>query len=166
MKIRTAEEDDLEALTEIYNQAIAAGRKTGDLELFSVADRRRWFRDHPPEEYPIFVAEEDGSVVGYLSLSAYRPGRMALRHTAEAGYYVRSDRHRRGIASCLLDHCLRVCPSLGIKTLIAIVLDVNPASAALLEKSGFEKWGFLPGVAEFDGVEAGHLYYGKKINSP
>jgi L-amino acid N-acyltransferase YncA len=163
MKIRIAEAEDLGALTEIYNQAIAAGRKTGDLARFSAAERRPWFDDHPPETYPIFVAQEDGRVVGYLSLSAYRPGRAALRRTAEVGYYVRDGHQRRGIASRLLGHGIRACPSLGIKTLIAIVLDANPASIALLEKSGFEKWGFLPGVAEFDGDEVGHLYYGLKI---
>jgi phosphinothricin acetyltransferase len=52
---------------------------------------------------------------------------------------------------------------LGIKTLFAIILDDNEASVKLIEKCGYEKWGHLPGVAVFDGVEAGHLYYGKRV---
>jgi phosphinothricin acetyltransferase len=55
------------------------------------------------------------------------------------------------------------CYKLGIKTLFAIVIDANEASIKLMEKCGYEKWGHLPGVAIFDGVEAGHLYYGKRV---
>jgi phosphinothricin acetyltransferase len=55
------------------------------------------------------------------------------------------------------------CSKLGIKTLFAIILDDNEASVKLIEKCGYKKWGHLPGVAVFDGVEAGHLYYGKRV---
>jgi phosphinothricin acetyltransferase len=57
-----------------------------------------------------------------------------------------------------------MCPSLQIKTLFAILIDTNQASIRLMEKYGFEKWGYMPRVAEFDGVEAGHFYYGLRID--
>ena len=43
------------------------------------------------------------------------------------------------------------------------IIDNNTASIRQLEKYGFEKWGHLPRVAVFDGVEVGHLYYGLRI---
>jgi phosphinothricin acetyltransferase len=55
------------------------------------------------------------------------------------------------------------CPKLGIKTLFAIIIDKNEASIKLIEKCGYEKWGHLPEIAVFDTMEAGHLYYGKRI---
>ncbi len=164
MKIRTATFDDIETMVDIYNQAIAAGQRTADITPVSAGDRKKWFEDHPPDKYPILVAEEGDLIVGYLTISAYRPGRMALCYTAEVSYYVHFEQHRQGIASKLLHHAIGMCPSLQIKTLFAILLDSNQGSIKLLEKFGFEKWGHMPRVAEFDGIEAGHLYYGLRID--
>jgi len=155
MNIRIAELKDLKAIVEIYNQAIAAGEKTADITPFSLDDRKSWFRDHDPDKYPILVAEEE-SVVGYLTISAYRPGRMALRHTAEVSFFVHFDHHRKGIASRLLQYAIDMCPSLQL-------VDSNQNSIRLLEKYGFNKWGYMPRVVEFEGIEYGHLYYGLRI---
>ncbi len=163
MNIRVAEFEDLETIVEIYNQAIAAGLKTADITPFSLDDRKSWFCDHTPDKYPILVAEEAGSVVGYLTISAYRPGRMALRHTAEVSYFVHFEHHSKGIASRLLQHAIDICPSLLIKNIFAVVVDSNRNSIRLLEKYGFEKWGYMPRVVEFDGIEYGHLLYGLRI---
>ncbi len=165
MNIRVAELEDLEAVVEIYNQAIAAGEKTADLTPFSLDDRKSWFSRHTPDKYPILVAEEAGSVVGYLTISAYRPGRMALRHTAEVSYFVHFEHHSKGVASRLLQYAIDMCPSLQIKTLFAILVDSNQNSIRLLAKYGFNKWGHMPRVAEFDGTEFGHLYYGLRIEN-
>jgi len=162
MNIRIAELKDLKAIVEIYNQAIAAGEKTADITPFSLDDRKSWFSDHDPDKYPILVAEEE-SVVGYLTISAYRPGRMALRHTAEVSFFIHFDHHRKGIASRLLQYAIDMCPSLQIKTLFAILVDSNQNSIRLLEKYGFNKWGYMPRVVEFEGIEYGHLYYGLRI---
>lgn len=163
MNIRIARMEDLGALVEIYNQAIAVGQKTADLTPVSVEDRKAWFEQHAPSQYPLLAAEQDGVILGYLTLSPYRPGRMALRHTAEVSYYVHFEHHRQGVASQLLREAIDLCPALQIRTLFAILIDSNQASVRLLEKFGFEQWGHLPRVAEFDGVEFGHLYYGLRV---
>ena len=163
MNIRIAKLEDLAAIVDIYNQAIAAGQKTADITPVTIDDRREWFSDHTPDTYPILVAEDDNVVVGYLTISAYRPGRKALRYTAEVSYYVHFEYHRQGIASNLLQHAIGMCPSLRIKTLFAILLDSNQDSIRLLEKYGFEKWGHMPREADFDGIEVGHQYYGLRI---
>lgn len=163
VNIRTAKREDLKAIVEIYNQAVAAGQKTAHRRRVAVEDRVDWFESHTPDTYPIFVAAVDGRVVGYLTISAYRPGRMALRYTAEVSYFVHFKHHRKGIASNLLQHAIDSCPKLKIKTLFAILIDSNETSIRLLEKFGFEKWGYMPRVAEFDGAEFGHVYYGLRV---
>jgi phosphinothricin acetyltransferase len=165
MTIRIATIKDIEAITEIYNQAIAAGQKTGDTLSVTIEDRKKWFETHASDKYPILVMEVDDIVVGYLSISAYRPGRLALQHTAEISYFVHFKYHRKGIASNLLQHAIAMCPSLQIKNIFAIVIDTNQVSVRLLEKFGFEKWGHMPRIAEFDGIEIGHLYYGLRIQN-
>jgi L-amino acid N-acyltransferase YncA len=163
MKIRKAKPEDLQQITGIYNQAVQAGMKTADLTPVTVESRKHWFDDNTGSKFHILVAEDSSKVIGYLSISPYRPGREALRHTAEVSYYIDFDYHRRGAASSLLERALELCPSLDIKTLFAILLDTNKASVYLLEKYGFHQWGHLPDIAVFDGVEVGQYYYGKRV---
>jgi len=163
VKIRLADAGDLPAIVDIYNEAIADRNATGDTSPVSVEDRAAWLRGHRPDAYPVFVAETASGVVGWCSLSPYRPGRMALRHTAEISYYVARDSRGTGVGSALIAHAIEQCPALGLGTLFAIVLDINPGSPRILGKFGFAEWGRLPGVAEFDGVECGHLYYGLRV---
>jgi len=163
VNIRIAKWKDIESLAEIYNQAVGLGQKTADLKPVTVNSRRQWFENHKPAKYPILVAECNNIVIGYATISAYRPGRQALRFTAEISCYVHCDYHRQGVGSNLLQYAIDICPSLQIKTLFAILIDSNTASIRLLEKYSFKKWGHMPQVAEFDGVEVGHLYYGLKI---
>ena len=161
---RIAEARDLSAIVEIYNQAVAMKQATAELTPVSVEGRRDWFAEHTAERYPIFVAESGGRVVGWCSLSPYRPGRLALRYTAEISYYIHQDFRRMGIGSQLVALAIEESRTRAIKTLVAILLDINTGSIRLLEKLGFTKWGELPRVADFDGKECGHLYYGLRIS--
>jgi L-amino acid N-acyltransferase YncA len=138
MIIRLAQIDDLPAIVDIYNQAIPSKQSTGDTEPLRVEDRSTWFGEHLPEKHPIFVAEVQGGVAGWCSLSAYRPGRAAFRFTAENSYYIGLAYYRQGIATALVEHALAACPRLQIKHLFAIVLEGNQASLKLLKKMGFE----------------------------
>ena len=104
-------------------------------------------------------------VAGWLSFSPYRPGRKALQSTAEISYYVHSAYHRLGVGTRLMEYAITQAPVLKFKNLIAILLEPNIASIALLEKFGFRLWGDMPGIAEIDGGEYNHQYYGLKIQS-
>jgi phosphinothricin acetyltransferase len=164
--IRIAKLGDLPAIVSIYNEAVASSFATADMTAVSVDSRRDWFTEHEPTKYPIYVLEDAGEVRAWCSLSPYRRGRMALRFTAEISYYVQRDSQRKGIASRLVRHAISDCEALQIKNLFAIVLEPNTRSCSLLEKLGFERWGFLPCVADFDGQECGHLYYGQRLPWP
>jgi L-amino acid N-acyltransferase YncA len=162
-QIRMAAVEDVPAITEIYNQAIALKSVTADISPVSEDSRRSWLAEHSAEKYPVFVAEEQGAVMGYSSLSPYRPGRMALRYTAEISYYIHEDFRGVGVGSHLIERAIELCPRLRIKTLFAILLDINADSVHILEKFGFQKWGHMPNVADFGGSECGHLYYGRRV---
>ena len=160
--IRLASPADLPRLVEIYNQAIASHTATADTKPFTVETRRGWFYAHVPDVYPIYICEADRQVVGYLSLSPYRD-RPALVRTAEVSYYVDYAWHGQGVGSALMQYALTDCPRIGKRVLLAIVLEWNLGSLKLLEKFGFEKWGYLPEVADFDGWLCGQFYYGKRL---
>ncbi len=161
--VRLALLEDLPRLTAIYNQAIAARNATADTVPFTPDQRLEWFNLHTPEAYPIYVCTDaGGQVQGWLSVSPYR-SRPALARTAEVSYYVDYGQHGRGIGSMLMAHAIRQAPSLGRKIYLAILLEWNMPSRRLLEKFGFERWGYLPEVAEFDGRLCGQWYYGRRV---
>ncbi len=162
MNIRLAVQSDLPMLTDIYNQAIIRKTCTADTEVFTVDQRQPWFDAHQNTQYPLYVCEEDGQVAGYLYFTAYRP-RKAMIKTAEISYYLHQDFQGRGIGSAFMAFAIETAPSLGFHTLIAILLGINEASTGLLKKFGFEEWGRMPGIAEFDHGVSDHLYYGLKL---
>ena len=100
-----------------------------------------------------------------LSFSPYRKSRKALQSTAEISYYVHNKHHSKGIGTGLMKYALMKAGELGFKTLIAILLEPNTASIKLLKKFGFELWGDVPNVAEIDGGEYNHQYYGLRLNN-
>jgi len=163
MKIEIAQRTDLEAMVEIYNQAIEDGVCTADTETFNLAERVDWFNSYTPESHPLLVAKEDNEVLGYCTISPYRYGRKALKHTAEISYYIHFKHHRKGVASQMMDHAIALCPSLDIKTLVAILIGDNQGSIALLKKYGFEEWGRLPKIVELSAGHYDHLYYGRHL---
>jgi L-amino acid N-acyltransferase YncA len=161
--IRIANIKDLPAIVAIYNQAVPTHRSTANTNPVTVEGRKAWFMEHDPSNHPIFVAEVNGQVAGWCSLSVYRPGRMALRFTAEISYYIGNTFQRKGIGSILVKHALNACSALKIKNIVAVVIDQNEDSRKLLEKMGFQQWGYLPCVLDFDGEEFGEYYYGKRV---
>jgi phosphinothricin acetyltransferase len=161
--IRVAKWDDLPAIVEIYNQAVPSHRSTANTTPVTVEARKKWFQEHEPHRHPIFVAELNGCVIGWCSLSVYRPGRAALRFTAEISYYVDTAHQGQGVGQALIRHAVDASPALGIKNIIAVLLDRNEPSRKLLEKLGFQQWGYLPRVLDFDGEECGEFYYGKRV---
>lgn len=163
IRLRTAGLIDLPEIIAIYNQAVPTHRSTANTTPVTVEGRKAWFLEHDPNHRPIFLAELDDQVAGWCSLSVYRPGRLALRFTAEISYYIDNAYQRRGIGSALVRHALAACPALGIKNIVAVVIDKNDGSRRLLEKFGFEQWGYLPRVLDFDGEELGEYYYGKRV---
>jgi len=161
--IRIAKKEDLESIVEIHNQAIAAGFQTAFTNKTTVAEKEIWFNDHPEHKYPISVFVQDGKVVGYLYVSPYREDRVALQSVVEVSYFLHNAYHRMGIGSRLLKYAIGLCKGLGYKTMLAIIMEPNVPSAKLLEKTGFEKWAYLPDIADYNGVACSQVYYGMKL---
>ena len=164
MNLRDARETDLPAIVEIYNAAIPSRLATADTEPVSVESRLNWFRDRVFTSRPIWVMEWDGSIVGWLSFGSFY-GRPAYNATAELGIYVAPNYRRLGIGRQLLESAIRHCPALGINTLLGFIFAHNQASLRLFEEFGFQRWGYLPGVANLDGVERDVEIVGKRIGA-
>lgn len=162
MKIRNAVVADLTAIVEIYNQSIPNRLATADTEPVTVADRLSWFRDRPPNR-PLWVATQEERVIGWLSFQNFY-GRPAYLHTAEISIYIATDYRRQGIASQLLARAIAYSPQLQLTTLLAFVFAHNQPSLDLIAKHGFEPWGYLPDIAELDGIARSLVILGRRID--
>jgi phosphinothricin acetyltransferase len=163
MDIRLALSGDLPAINRIYNQAVRQRFCTAHLTPVSMEYREAWFTTHDQDHFPVFVTVSDKKVTGWVSLGAYRPGRHAFAHVAEVSYYVDEKERGKGIGTALMEHAVKEAPHYKFNILIAILLNRNPASIALLEKFDFSQWGSMPGIAKIDGQLADHLYYGLQL---
>ena len=88
----------------------------------------------------------------------------AVVSVEDARFYDHKGIDLHGIARALIEDAVARCEALGFHTIFGILLADNAASIELLEKLGFERWAELPRVAEFDGREVGHLYYGRRVS--
>ncbi|HEU4371278.1 MAG TPA: GNAT family N-acetyltransferase [Methylomirabilota bacterium] len=163
VSIRDARESDLPRIVSIYNEAIPGRRATADTEPVSVVSRQPWFHEHTPDRRPLWVAERDGLVVGWLSFQSFY-GRPAYAATAEVSVYVGGEAQRGGVARRLLARAIERAPGLGLATLVAFVFGHNEPSVRLFEAHGFTRWGHLPRVARLDGREADLLILGRRVD--
>jgi len=163
MQIRLAIEADLSAIVDIYNAAIPTRLATADLEPITVESRLTWFRSHG-DRYPVWVISDlqNQQIMGWLSLQMFY-GRPAYHKTAEVSIYVAPDYQGKGLGKKLLDQAIASCPKLDISKLVGFVFAHNTASCRLFKSFGFEEWGFLPQIAELDGLEQSLIILGKKL---
>jgi L-amino acid N-acyltransferase len=150
IQIRLATEADLVAINDIYNYYVPRSACTYQLEPEPIEGRMAWFRDHPPEAYPVTVAVIDGVVVGWGSLSKFRE-RAAYNPTTEASVYIHHEYHRRGIGRAILVDLIERARALGFHSMIGGVDAEQTGSIALQETLGFKRVAYLPEVGyKFD----------------
>src|SRR6516162_2734473 len=88
------------------------------------------------ERFPWLVAQQNGTVLGYVYARPYRE-RAAYRWTAEATAYVGDGQRRRGVGRALYTSLFQILTLQRICTVIAGITLPNPASVGLHEAMGF-----------------------------
>lgn len=122
----------------------------------SVADERRYLRTVQRHvDAAVFVAEEDGEVVGRLSLA--RDPHPASRHVADLGLMVAEGHRRRGIGTALLEEAVAWARGARVRKLELHVFPWNEPALGLYESFGFEREGYrkrhyLRGGEEVDAI--------------
>lgn len=143
MIIRRAEPKDLDELLAIYNYEVAHGIATFDIRPKSREEWKRWFQEHNTEHHPLYVAEIDARVGGYISFSPYRE-KEAYDGTVELSLYVSPHYRRRGIAGQLMEFAIGIAKeNPRIHTIISVITSGNEVSIRLHEKFGFLYCGTL-----------------------
>ena len=141
LTIRRAKVHDLGAITAIYNEAILTTDATFDTEPKSLAEQKAWYEDHGPAN-PIVVAEIDGAVCGWASLSKWST-RCAYSETAEVSVYVKQECRGVGIGTRLMETVLKAGDKAGLHAILSRITAGNTVSIHIHERFGFAHIGVM-----------------------
>lgn len=159
---RIARVEDLPAIVAIYNSTVSSRQVTADTDPVTVESRHAWFAEHSPDRRPLWVAEQDGQVTGWLSYSNFY-GRPAYAGTAELSIYLREDMRGKGLGRYFLTQSIAFAPQIGVHTLLGFIFGHNVPSLKLFDGFGFERWANMPRVATLDGIERDLVIVGKRV---
>lgn len=138
IQIRAGHEQDLEAMLEIYNDVIVNTTAVYDYQPHTLEMRRQWFRIKEAQGFPVFVAEEDGKVVGFSSIGPFRAW-AAYKYSVENSIYVAADQRGKGIGKLLIAPLVEASVQLDMHTIIAGIDATNEASIKLHSSFGFKE---------------------------
>jgi ribosomal protein S18 acetylase RimI-like enzyme len=140
LTIRTALAQDADALWSILAPILQAGatyplpRDMGRQDALAY-----WFTDG----HEVFVAEEDGAILGTYFLKANQKGGGS--HVANCGYMTAREATGCGVARRMCEHSLEQARSLGFRAIqFNFVVSTNERAVRLWQSCGFATVGRLP----------------------
>ncbi|MDO0914172.1 N-acetyltransferase family protein [Streptomyces sp. DT2A-34] len=143
VQVRPGVEDDLEALTSIYNHYVRETPITFDTAVFTPEERRPWLLSHPEDgPHRLMVAEENGPgddsqrILGYATSSALR-AKPAYETSVEVTIYLAPDAGRRGVGTLLYKALFEALADEDLHRAYAGIALPNEASTRLHERFGF-----------------------------
>jgi ribosomal protein S18 acetylase RimI-like enzyme len=140
LTVREARADDADAIWTILEPMIRAGDTyTLPREMSREAALAFWFASG----HEVFVAEEDGGVVGTYFLRANQAGGGS--HVANCGYVTAAHAAGQGVARAMCAHSLEHAKSRGFRAMqFNFVVSSNERAVRLWKSFGFEIIGRLP----------------------
>ncbi|MEV0241325.1 N-acetyltransferase family protein [Streptomyces sp. NPDC050674] len=143
VQVRPGVEDDLEALTALYNHYVRETAITFDTVIFTPEERRPWLLSHLEDgPHRLMVAREPGAqrILGYATSSPFRP-KPAYATSVETSVYVAPDAGRRGVGTLLYAALFEALSGEDLHRAYAGIAQPNEASARLHERFGFRHVG-------------------------
>jgi phosphinothricin acetyltransferase len=146
LTIRAAREDDLPALTDIYNHYVLTTPVTFDIEPRTLDQRREWFAQFADSgRYRCFVAAREGQAVGWASSARFKE-KPAYETTVESSIYLAPGVGGHGLGRALYQTLFAAVAGEDIHRVFAGVTIPNDASVHLHEGMGFRLVGTYPEV--------------------
>lgn len=136
--IRQATVNDVQGISDIYNDAIINTTAVYQYQQQSLAMRFDWFDDKMKKGIPVWVAEVNGQIAGFASYGPFRAW-QAYKYTIEHSVYVHPGFRRQGIAKKLLQVLINYAGAQQIHTIVAGIDADNAGSINLHMQFGFEE---------------------------
>ena len=147
--IRSATEQDLVAIMNIYNPEVLQGMATWNETAYDLAHFQKWFNALQEQGFPLFVAEEVNTqtITGYADYSSFR-NFTGYRYSVEHSVYVSPNYAKNGLGKLLMQHLISHAKQHKMHVMIAGIDHENIASIALHKKLGFVQTGYMPQVGQ------------------
>ena len=136
--IRHATENDLLQILEIYNEIILNTTAVYYYEPHTLEMRKEWFEGRMKEGFPVFVAEEDGKVLGMSSIGPFRVP-TAYKFSVENTVHVAAAARGKGIGKLLMPPIIDAAKEMKMHAIIAGIDATNEVSLHLHKNFGFEE---------------------------
>ncbi|HPD53262.1 MAG: N-acetyltransferase [Bacteroidia bacterium] len=144
MLIRPATLQDQPGILEIYNESVLHSTATFDTDPRSPEKQLEWFKRHKAN-HPVLVAEDDGKIAGWASLSPWSD-RCAYDSTVEVSVYLAPEQRGKGLGFQLLQQVTEAGRKAGNHTVISRISSDNLASIRIHEKAGYSTVGTMKEV--------------------
>jgi len=136
INIRHAAIADLQQILDIYNDAILHTTAVYDYEPHTLEMRQKWFETKQQQGFPVFVAEENGVIIGFSSIGPFRAW-AAYKYSVENSIYVKDGQRGKGTGKLLMEPLIGNARALLYHTILAGIDADNEASIALHKQFGF-----------------------------
>ncbi|MBS9476836.1 GNAT family N-acetyltransferase [Ancylobacter radicis] len=145
MILRDATADDLPGILDIYNHAVLHSTAIWNDTPADLANRSAWLADRRAKSYPVIVATEGETVLGYASFGDFRPF-DGFRISVEHSVYVAEAARGHGIGGRLVEALFEPARAIGKKVMIGGITGGNAPSLALHARLGFVETARMPGI--------------------
>ncbi|NDW19033.1 N-acetyltransferase family protein [Dysgonomonas sp. 216] len=142
--IRHVEPKDVKFITNIYNEYVRNSVVTFETEPVSENTMRSRISEIS-SQFPYFVYETDGEVIGYCYAHAWKE-KAAYKYTAEVTVYLSPLFRGKGIGKELMLRLIDDCRENGYHALIACITSENKTSSSLYLKLGFKQVSYFKEV--------------------
>lgn len=140
--LRPAVFQDLEALLEIVNHAIAHTTANYSYEPQTLEAQRLWLQQRQTQHFPVIVAEEHGQILGYGSFGTFRE-KIGYQYTVEHSVYVREGQQGKGVGGLLLRELIQIATKQNFHVMVGAIDASNALSIGFHKKYGFRECGVI-----------------------
>jgi phosphinothricin acetyltransferase len=144
--IRPSRDDDIAAIAAIYAHHVLHGLASFEETPPGEAEMARRRAELVARDFPYFVAERAGTVVGYCYAGPYR-ARIGYRFSVEDSIYIAAGEVGRGIGRALLSRVIERSTELGYRQMVAVIGGSETVASIRLHAAlGFAPVGVLGAI--------------------
>jgi len=140
--IRNYQKSDTGAILDIINYNILHSTALYDYSIRSLEQQESILESKLQAGFPVIVAENNGTVVGFGMYSEFR-FREAYKYTVEHSVYVDQNSQGLGIGKLVVTELIHLAKEQGLHTMIGVIDAENQKSIDFHHQFGFKTVGII-----------------------
>lgn len=148
--MREARIEDIESITNIYNQGIEDRIATLETRLRDTDEMKEWFATRG-NKYKVIVIEDcEGMVRGWASINVFN-SRCCYSGVGDISIYVERDMRGKGLGKQILNYLIEVAKKQDFNKLVLSTFESNEIGKKLYKSAGFREVGTYMNQGILDG---------------